>query len=267
MCIDYRALNKLTIKNKYPLPLIDELFDSFHGAKHFSRIDLDSAYHQIRIASPDIPKTAFRTKFGHFEFLVMSFGLTNAPATFQTLMNQVLKPLIGNGVVVYLDDILVYSKTKEEHYCLLQQVLDLLKSHNLYAKLSKCAFLLDQVEFLGHVVSADGLATDPSKCEAVMNWPTPRCTNDIRQFLGLVNYYRRFIRRYSFLTFPLTELLKAATPFCWSEACNRAFKNLKHALSSAPVLLIPNPTAPFRLETDGSAHAIGAVLSQQKGGR
>lgn len=161
MCIDYRALNKLTVKNKYPLPRIDEIFDALQGATIFSSIDLDSAYHQVQIKAEDIPKTAFRTKFGHFEYRVLCFGLTNAPATFQSLMNRVLAPLLDRGVVVYLDDILIYSKTKEEHYELLRQVLKLLEEHQLYAKLSKCEFMMEKVNFLGHVISKDGIHTDP----------------------------------------------------------------------------------------------------------
>ncbi|GJT10787.1 putative reverse transcriptase domain-containing protein [Tanacetum coccineum] len=173
MCIDYRELNKLTIKNRYPLPRIDDLFDQLQGACCFSKIDLRSGYHQLRVREEDIPKTAFRTRYGHFEFTVMPFGLTNAPAIFMDLMNRVCKPYLDKFVIVFIDDILIYSKSEEEHEVHLKTILDLLQKEKLYAKFSKCEFWLQEVQFLGHVVNRDGIHVDPSKVESVKNWKTP----------------------------------------------------------------------------------------------
>ncbi|GJU92840.1 putative reverse transcriptase domain-containing protein [Tanacetum coccineum] len=189
MCIDYRELNKLTIKNRYPLPRIDDLFDQLQGACCFSKIDLRSGYHQLRVREEDIPKTAFRTRYGHFEFTVMPFGLTNAPAIFMDLMNRVCKPYLDKFVIVFIDDILIYSKSEEEHEVHLKTILDLLQKEKLYAKFSKCEFWLQEVQFLGHVVNRDGIHVDPSKVESVKNWKTPESSTEIRSFLGLAGYY------------------------------------------------------------------------------
>ncbi|GJV78211.1 putative reverse transcriptase domain-containing protein [Tanacetum coccineum] len=185
MCIDYRELNKLTIKNRYPLPRIDDLFDQLQGACCFSKIDLRSGYHQLRVREEDIPKTAFRTRYRHFEFTVMPFGLTNAPAIFMDLMNRVCKPYLDKFVIVFIDDILIYSKSEEEHEVHLKTILDLLKKEKLYAKFSKCEFWLQEVQFLGHVVNHDGIHVDLSKVESVKNWKTPESPTEIRSFLGL----------------------------------------------------------------------------------
>ncbi|KAL5548506.1 hypothetical protein UlMin_003737 [Ulmus minor] len=196
MCIDYRELNKVTVKNKYPLPRIDDLFDQLKGAAVFSKIDLRSGYHQLKIKEDDIPKTAFRTRYGHYEFLVMSFGLTNAPAAFMNLMNRVFKEYLDKLVIVFIDDILIYSKNQEEHMEHLRIVLRTLKEHQLYAKFSKCEFWLDSVQFLGHVISKDGISVDPSKIEAVSKWSAPTYVSEIRSFLGLAGYYRRFVEAF-----------------------------------------------------------------------
>ena len=193
MCIDYRQLNKVTIKNKYPLPRIDDLFDQLQGARVFSKIDLRSGYHQLRIRASDVPKIAFRTRYGHYEFLVMSFGLTNAPAAFMELMNRVFRPYLDLFVIVFIDDILIYSRSQEEHEKHLRVVLQTLKDSQLYAKFSKCEFWLSSVAFLGHVVSAAGIQVDPKKIEAVKNWPRPASATDIQSFLGLAGYYHRFV--------------------------------------------------------------------------
>ncbi|KAI3448707.1 hypothetical protein Pfo_005372 [Paulownia fortunei] len=194
LCIDYRELNKITVKNKYPLPRIDDLFDQLQGASVFSKIDLRSGYHQLKIKEEDIPKTAFRTRYGHYEFLVMPFGLTNAPAAFMDLMNRVFKQYLDKFVIVFIDDILIYSRDKEEHKEHLKIVLQVLKEKQLYAKFKKCEFWLEQVVFLGHVVSKDGISVDPSKVEAVIKWPTPTNVSEVRSFLGLAGYYRRFVQ-------------------------------------------------------------------------
>jgi hypothetical protein len=190
MCIDYRALNEVTIKNKYPLPRIDDLFDQLRGACVFSKIDLRSGYHQLKIRASDIPKTAFITHYGLYEYTVMSFGLTNAPAYFMYLMNKVFIEYWDKFVVVFIDDILVFTKDKKEHEEHLGLVLQKLRDNQLYAKLSKCEFWLDQVSFLGHIISAGGLAVDPRKVEDVLNWKSPQSVSEIRSFLGLAGYYR-----------------------------------------------------------------------------
>ncbi|KAJ0621739.1 putative nucleotidyltransferase, Ribonuclease H [Helianthus annuus] len=193
MCIDYRKLNKLRVKNRYPLPRIDDLFDQLQGANWFSKIDLRSGYHQLKVKEEDVSKTAFRTRYRHYEFLVMSFGLTNAPAAFMDLMNRVFKPMLDKSVIMFIDDILVYSKSEAEHAHHLQEVLETLRREKLYAKFSKCAFWLREVQFLGHIISADGVLVDPSKIEAVSKWNPPKNPLEIRSFLGLMGYYRRLI--------------------------------------------------------------------------
>jgi hypothetical protein len=193
MCVDYRPLNEVTIKNKYPLPRIDLLFDQLTGARVFSKIDIRSGYHQIRIRQEDIPKTAFTTRYGLFEYLVMSFGLTNAPSHFTYLMNSVFMPKLDKFVVVFIDEILIYSKNKEEHAQHLWIVLSCLRDHQLYAKFSKCMFWLGEIQFLGHVLSAKGIAVDSSKVKDILEWKYPTLVHQVRSFLGLAGYYRRFI--------------------------------------------------------------------------
>ncbi|KAH0661672.1 hypothetical protein KY284_026603 [Solanum tuberosum] len=238
MCIDYRQLNKVTIKNKYPLPRIDYLFDQLQGAKCFSKIDLRSGYHQVRVKDKDIPKTAFRTWYGHFEFLVMSFGLTNAPTTFMDLMNRVLKPFLDVFVIIFIYDILVYSRSEDDHANHLRQDLQILHDHKLYAKFSKCEFWLKSVAFLGHIVSDEGIRVDNQKIEAMKNWPKPTTPTEIRSFLGLAGYYRRFVEKFSYIASPLTKLMYKETKFQWSDACERSFQELNNKLTSTPVLLM-----------------------------
>lgn len=266
MCIDYRALNKITVKNRYPLPRIDELMDQLHGATMFSKLDLQSGYWQIRIAEQDVPKTAFRTRYGHFEWKVMPFGLTNAPATFQHLMNKILQPYLDKFVVVYLDDILIFSKTPEEHLEHVATVLEILKENQLYVGLDKCAFGLSEIDFLGHIVSAEGIKPDPKKVAAVKEWPTPGTVREVRSFLGLTGYYRRFIQHYAQKAYPLTELTKESVKWQWRDDVEgRAFEELKKALVSAPVLVMPDPSLPYEVYTDASKFALGAVLLQNQG--
>ena len=193
LCVDYRKLNQVTVKNKYPLPRIDDLFDQLRGAKVFSKIDLRSGYHQLRIRDSDIAKTAFRSRYGHYEFVVMPFGLTNAPAAFMDLMNRAFRPYLDRFVIVFIDDILVYSKSEKLHSKHLSLVLQTLRCAELYAKFSKCEFWLDSVGFLGHVISAEGVSVDPQKVEAVTNWCRPNSVTEIHSFLGLAGYYRRFV--------------------------------------------------------------------------
>ena len=193
MCVDYRALNKITVKNKYPLPRIDDLLDQLHGASVFSSLDLQSGYHQIRIKDEDVPKTAFRTPLGHYQFRVLSFGLTNAPATFQAVMNSIFRKHIGKFVLVYLDDILIFSKSPQEHAQHLRMVLDILGQHKLYAKMPKCEFNKPELQFLGHIVGRQGIRMDPSKTAVIAEWPLPKDAHELRSFLGLATYLRKCV--------------------------------------------------------------------------
>ena len=260
-CTDYRALNAIIVKDSFPIPTIDELIDELHGAQYFSKLDLRSGYHQILVKEEDRHKTAFRTHQGLYEWLVMPFGLTNAPATFQCLMNEVFNKLSRKCVLVFFDDILVYSPTWVTHLQHLEMVLQLLHENKLYAKLSKCSFGQHQVEYLGHTVSGKGIAMENSKIQAILAWPAPTNVRQLKGFLGLSGYYRRFIKGYAALAGPLTELLKK-DKFHWQEETSRAFAKLKEALTQAPVLALPNFSLPFELETDASEVGIGAVLSQ-----
>ena len=262
MCIDYRALNKVTIKNNYPLPRIDDLFDRLAGAKYFSRIDLKSGYYQIRIADGDIEKTACRTRYGSYEFLVMPFGLCNAPSTFTTLMNTIFREEMDDFVIVYIDDILVYSKTAEEHARHLEAVLGRLRDNKLYANGEKSDFAHEEIEFLGHVVTRDGIKPDMKKVKAIQEWKRPSTQKGLRSFLGLANYYRRFIRDFSKIARPLSDLLKKGASQEWDEPCHHAFEELKSKLSSPPVLKFPKFDKPFEVHTDASDFAIGGVLMQ-----
>ncbi|GJT33263.1 putative reverse transcriptase domain-containing protein [Tanacetum coccineum] len=223
MCIDYRELNKLTVKNRYPLPRIDDLFDQLQGSSTYSKIDLRSGYHQLRVRDEDIPKTAFRTRYGHYEFQVMPFGLTNAPAVFMDLMNRVCKPYLDKFVIVFIDDILIYSRNKEEHEDHLRIILELLKKEKLYAKFSKCDFWISTVQFLGHVIDSRGIHVDPAKIKAVKDWASPTTPTEIRQFLGLAGYYRRFIKGFSKIAKPLTELTQKNKKYIWGEDQELAF--------------------------------------------
>jgi hypothetical protein len=262
LCVDYRPLNAVTIKNKYPLPRIDVLFDQLVGAKVFSKIDLRSGYHQIKIRASDISKTALSTRYGLYEYLVMSFGLTNAPAYFMYLMNSVFMPELDKFVVVFIDDILVYSKNEAEHTKHLHTVLQRLRDHQLYAKLSKCDFWLREIKFLGHTISQDGVSVDPEKVQEVMNWKPPTTVRQIRSFLGLAGYYRRFILDFSRIAKPMTELLKKGVKYEWSQKCEDAFHALRQHLTTAPVLAQPDNTKPFEVYCDASGTGLGCVLMQ-----
>ena len=267
MCIDYRALNAITVKNRYPLPRIDELLDQLHGAKVFSKIDLRNGYHQIRIAPGDEEKTAFRTRYGHFEYTVMPFGLTNAPATFMALMHDIFRPLLDKYVILYLDDILIYSPDEETHAEHLRTVLGTLREHKLYAKSSKCAFFKTEVDFLGFRVTTKGLEPDPTKVDSIKEWTAPETVKDVRSFLGLCNFYRRFVKDYAKIAAPLTDLTRETQPWDWKTNPRRenAFQELKKVMTSAPVLRTPHPEYPFVVDTDGSAIGVGAVLMQDFG--
>ncbi|GJU36234.1 putative reverse transcriptase domain-containing protein [Tanacetum coccineum] len=264
MCIDYRELNKLTVKNRYPLPRIDDLFDQLQGSRVYSKIDLRSGYHQLRVREEDISKTAFRTRYGHYEFQVMSFGLTNAPAVFMDLMNRVCKPYLDRFVIVFIDDILIYSKSRKEHEGHLKLILNLLKKEELYAKFSKCEFWLSKVQFLGHMIDSEGIHVDPAKIEAIKDWASPKTPTEIRQFLGLAGYYRRFIKGFSKIARPMTKLTQKSVKFEWGEKAEAAFQLLKQKLCSAPILALPEGSENFVVYCDASHKGLGAVLMQRE---
>ncbi|GKC71733.1 putative reverse transcriptase domain-containing protein, partial [Tanacetum coccineum] len=264
MCIDYRELNKLTVKNRYPLPRIDDLFDQLQGSSVYSKIDLRSGYHQLRVREEDIPKTAFRTRYGHYEFQVMPFGLTNAPAVFMDLMNRVCKPYLDKFVIVFIDDILIYSKNKEEHEEHLRLILELLKKEELYAKFSKCEFWISKVQFLGHVIDSKGIHVDPAKIESIKDWASPKSPTEIRQFLGLAGYYRRFIEGFSKIAKPMTKLTQKNVKFDWGEKEEAAFQLIKQKLCSAPILALPKGSENFIVYCDASHKGLGAVLMQNE---
>ena len=262
LCIDYRELNHVTIKNRYPIPRIDDLFDQLQGAIYFSKVDLRSGYHQLRVKAEDVAKTAFRTRYGHYEFLVMPFGLTNAPAAFMDMMNRVFKEYLDQFVVVFIDDILIYSKSREDHEVHLRLILQRLRENKLYAKLKKCDFWMEKVAFLGHVVSKDGICVDPAKVEAILNWEQPKTVTEVRSFLGLAGYYRRFVEGFSRIATPLTQLTRKNTKFEWNEQCEKSFQEFKKRLVSAPVLTIPSRSGGFVIYSDASGKGLGCVLMQ-----
>ena len=262
MCVDCRAVNKITVKYRHPIPRLDDMLDELHGAVIFSKIDLKSGYHQIRMKEGDEWKTAFKTKYGLYEWLVMPFGLTNAPSTFIRLMNHVLRAFIGKFVVVYFDDILIYSKSLDEHIEHVHLVLGVLRKDCLYANLKKCSFCTHKLVFLGFVVSTKGIEVDEEKVKAIKEWPTPKGVGDVRSFHGLASFYRRFVRDFSTIAAPLTEVIKKNVGFKWGEAQEQAFNMLKDKLTSSPLLSLPNFSKTFEIECDASGIGIGAVLMQ-----
>ena len=262
LCIDYRELNRVTVKNKYPLPRIDDLFDQLQGAQVFSKIDLRSGYHQLKIKPEDVPKSAFRTRYGHYEFLVMPFGLTNAPAAFMDLMNRVFKSHLDDFIIVFIDDILIYSKNNEDHEKHLRIALQTLREEKLFAKFKKCEFWLTSIAFLGHIISKDGISVDPQKIEAIVNWPRPTNVTEIRSFLGLAGYYRRFVQDFSRLATPMTRLTRKHVTFKWDADCENSFQELKKRLISAPILTLPTGTGGYVIFSDASFKGLGCVLMQ-----
>ena len=240
LCVDYRHLNLLTLKSKYPMPVIDELLDELSGASWFTKLDLRAGYHQIRLAPGDEYKTVFHTHNGHFEFSVLAFGLTYGPYTFQSVMNIDLSPVLCHCSVVFFDDILIFSKTYDEHIKHLRQVLQILEEKHWKVKGSKCTFAQRSVQYLGYVVSEEGVATDPQKVTDVQKWPVPTSVKELRGFLDLSGYYRKFVRQYGVISQPLTHLLRKNVPFVWTADSQLAFDTLKQALVSAPVLALPD---------------------------
>lgn len=263
LCVDYRALNDVTIKNRYPLPLMNELRDRVAGARIFTKLDLRDGYYLIRIKKGDEWKTAFRTRYGHFEYTVMPFGLANAPASFQNMMNEVLREFLDQGVVVYIDDVLIYSENEQQHIELVKGVLAKLAEYNLAVAAHKSIFHVPEVEFLGYILNEQGVTMSERKVEAVKNWEIPKSVKDIQRFLGFANFYRRFIKGFSGICRPITQLLRKDTKFEWKKEATTAFTELKESFTSAPILRHFNPDLEVIIETDASNFAIGCVLSQK----
>jgi len=266
-CIDFRQVNDITGKDAYPLPRTDQCLDAMNGSCWFSTFDLSSGFHQVVLAPEDADKTAFITRRGMFRFRTMPFGLCNAVATFQRLMDLALAGLNFDICLVYLDDIILHSKTLEEHLQRLEKLLQRLQEVNLKLKPSKCSLMQKTVVFLGHVVSGDGIATDPEKIKLVEEWPTPTNLKQLRGFLGLTGYYRKFVKGYAHIAGPLNRLMKKDQLYEWIEDCQEAFGELKRAMTSPPVLALPNDQDTFVLDIDAAEGSIGAVLSQVQDGR
>jgi hypothetical protein len=259
MCIDFRALYKKTIKNRYPVTIIDELLDELHGVVYFTKIDLCSGYHHIKMREEDIPKTAFGCHYGHYEFLVMPFGLTNAPATFQSCMNHVFNKQLRKHLLVFFDDFLIYIKTWEEHIQHVEHILSIMEEQSLYANESKCEFGMTEVLYLGHIIGVKGVQVHQEKIQAIVDWPTPKTLTKLRGFLGICSYYRRFVKGFSQLCAPLTDSTKKGASR-WSEEAQSTFDKMKKVMSTGPVLALPNFDQPFTLECDASGEGIGAML-------
>ena len=259
-CVDYRALNAITVRDCFPVPTVDGLLDELGGARWFSKLDLMQGYHQILMNTTNISKTSFRTHQGHYEFRVMPFGLCNAPFSFQATMNQLFQPYLRKYIIVLFDDILIYSRTMHDHLLHLETAFQVLMAGQFPLKLSKCTFAQQQLEYLGHMVSANGVKPVPEKVQAIQQWPTPCTSQALRGFLGLAGFYRRFIRGYAALAAPLTKLLRHGQ-FDWSQEADTAFQNLKNALTVVPVLALPDFSTPFMVETDTSGSGMGAVLT------
>jgi hypothetical protein len=263
MCVDYRSLNDVTVKNKYPLPHIEDLFDQMRGARVFSKIDLRSGYHQMKIRPYDIPKMTFSTRYGLYGFTIMSFGLTNALAYFMNLMNKVFMEYLDRFIVVFIDDILIYSKNDSDHEEHLRLVLQKLRDNQLYAKYSKCEFWIDEVPFFGHIISNGGISVDLAKVKEIMAWSIPTTVTEVWSFLGLVGYYRRFIEGFSMIVKPMTSLLEKEREFKWDEKCQDSFDQFKMRLMSPLVLVMPDLQKGFDIYCDECGQGFGCVLMQE----
>jgi hypothetical protein len=264
MCVDCRAINNITILYRHPIPRLDDMVDELSGAIVFSKVDLLSGYHQIRMKLGDEWKTAFKTKFSLYEWLVMPFELTNAPSTFTRLMNEVLRAFIGKFVVVYFDDILIYNKSRDEHLDHLRAVFNALRDAHLFGNLEKCIFCTDRVSFLGYVVTPQGIEVDQAKIEAIKGWPVPTSLTHVRSFLGLAAFYRRFVKDFNTIAAPMNELTKKGVPFSWGRKQENAFNILKDKLTHAPLLQLPDFSKTFELECDASGIGLGGVLLQER---
>jgi hypothetical protein len=250
------------MKNKYHLPRIDDLLDHLKDAKIFSKIDLESTYHRVGIKEEDINKIAFRRRYVHYEFTMVPFGLSNAPAVFMCLMNGIFREYLEKFVIVFLHDILIYSRSEEEHEQHLKMVLHVLREHQLYAKLSKCSFYKKKKHYLGHIVSEEGIEMDTEKIESIKGWSTPNNVTEIRSFMGLTGYYRIFIEGFSKIAHPITSLQKKGVNFKWTLDFEKGFQHLKHLLTSAPILRIDDPNEDFIVCTDACKEGLSGVLNQ-----
>jgi hypothetical protein len=263
LCVDYRALNSITVKNRCTIHRIDDFLDAVAESAYFTSLDLTSGYHQILISEEGRPKTAFGTPFDHFQFKVLVEGLTNAPATFWTVMNSIFHPYIRKFVVVYIDDILIFSKTEAEHKAYVRLVLEVLKREKFYVCKAKSSFAQKEIKYLGHIVNKQGIRPDPKKVEAVQTWPIPKNVHDVKSFLGSVNFFRKFIEHYFEITVPLTNLTKKSHPWVWTGRCQDAFELLKQKLTEAPLLRTPDESLPYEVVTDASDLGLGGVLLQK----
>lgn len=265
LCVDHRALNKLSIRNACSLPRIDELLDRLHGAKVVSKLDLAMGYHQIRLKPEDVPKTAFDTRYGHFEFLVLSFGLTNGPATFTQLTQRIFKDVLDTCLVTFIDDLLVCSPSIEQYANDLRRVMQILWDNRLFARRSKCCFFQRSAEFVGFIVGADGISIDPKKVTVIKDWPAPATLTELRSFLGAASYHRRFIKHFSAICTPMFDLLKQGQAFVWGQPQQQSFQAVKQALCTAPVVHAPDPSRPYTIHSDASDFALGAESLQDFG--
>jgi hypothetical protein len=260
-CTDYWALNAVTINDRFPIPTVDDMLDELHGAEHYTKLDLKAGYNQICVCSDDIPKTAFQTHNGHYEYVVMPFGLCNAPSTFQAAMNEVFRPYLRQFVLVFFDNILIYSKGWEEHMAHLKRVFKILQDHQFFVKPSKCIFGAREVDYLGHITSHEGIRVDNHKIEVMQSWPTPKTITELRGFLGLTGYYLKFVRNHGLIAAPLTNLLKKGN-FGWTPKAEAAFEELKRAMVMTPILALPDFSNIFIVEADASDYGNSVILSQ-----
>lgn len=262
-CVDYRKLNAMSKKDRYPLPLIDELMDRLQGARYFTKLDVRQGFHRIRMSAESEDLTTFRTRYGSFKYRVMPFGLSNGPSVFQRFMNTTFFDYLDRFMTAYVDDILIYSRTLEEHKEHVKLVLQRLRDAGLQASIRKCEFHVQRTKYLGFIITTDGIEVDPEKVAVITKWAKPTTVQGILSFLGFCNFYRRLIRAYSRVAKPLYQLTKKDTPFVWTPQCQEAFEKLKSLLTSAPVLCRYDPSRETRMETDASDEVIAGVLSQK----